>query len=66
MAGVEATLKWPNDVLVDGCKLGGLLVEVAGRRRGGVGIGLNVSTREDELPVETATSLRSAGGVDRP
>lgn len=59
---VEAALKWPNDVLVDGRKLGGLLVEVAG---GGVvvGIGLNVSTRADELPVETATSLLLAGGV---
>jgi BirA family biotin operon repressor/biotin-[acetyl-CoA-carboxylase] ligase len=59
---VEATLKWPNDVLVDGFKVGGLLVELAG---GGavVGIGLNVSTREDELPVPTATSLLLCGGV---
>jgi BirA family biotin operon repressor/biotin-[acetyl-CoA-carboxylase] ligase len=59
---VDAMLKWPNDVMVDGFKLGGVLVEVAG---GGVvvGVGLNVSTREDELPVETATSLLLCGGV---
>ncbi|HVV77915.1 MAG TPA: biotin--[acetyl-CoA-carboxylase] ligase [Mycobacteriales bacterium] len=59
---VEATLKWPNDVLVEGRKLGGLLVELAGGAAV-VGIGLNVSTRDDELPVETATSLLLAGGV---
>jgi BirA family biotin operon repressor/biotin-[acetyl-CoA-carboxylase] ligase len=59
---VDAMLKWPNDVLVDGFKLGGLLVEVAGGAVV-VGIGLNVSTREDELPVPTATSLLLCGGV---
>jgi len=61
VGGVEAMLKWPNDVLVDGFKLGGLLVEVAGGAAV-VGIGLNVSTREDELPVPTATSLLLCGG----
>jgi BirA family biotin operon repressor/biotin-[acetyl-CoA-carboxylase] ligase len=59
---VDATLKWPNDVLVDDRKLGGLLVELAGDAAV-VGIGLNVSTREEELPVATATSLLIAGGV---
>lgn len=62
VAGVDAMLKWPNDVLVDGRKLGGMLVEIAG---GGavVGIGLNVSTRADELPVDHATSVALAGGI---
>jgi BirA family biotin operon repressor/biotin-[acetyl-CoA-carboxylase] ligase len=62
VADVEAMLKWPNDVLVDGRKLGGLLVEIAG---GGavIGIGINVSTREDELASERATSIALAGGV---
>jgi BirA family biotin operon repressor/biotin-[acetyl-CoA-carboxylase] ligase len=59
---VDAVLKWPNDVLVDGRKLGGLLVEIAGGAAV-VGIGLNVSTRAEELPVETATSLFLAGGA---
>jgi BirA family biotin operon repressor/biotin-[acetyl-CoA-carboxylase] ligase len=58
---VDAMLKWPNDVLVDGRKLGGLLVEIAGGAAV-IGIGLNVSTREDELPIETATSLLLVGG----
>jgi BirA family biotin operon repressor/biotin-[acetyl-CoA-carboxylase] ligase len=62
VAYVDATLKWPNDVLVDGGKLGGLLVELAGEAAV-VGIGLNVSMREAELPVATATSLLVAGGA---
>ncbi|HVS67283.1 MAG TPA: biotin--[acetyl-CoA-carboxylase] ligase [Mycobacteriales bacterium] len=61
VGGVDAALKWPNDVLVGGRKLGGLLVEIAGGAAV-VGIGLNVSTRAEELPVETATSLLLAGG----
>lgn len=42
----HAGLKWPNDVLVDGRKLGGLLVEgggeFAGPARAVIGLGLNV------------------------
>jgi len=62
VAELPARVKWPNDVLVDGRKLGGILVE---RTTGGavvVGIGVNVSTRSDELPVPTATSVQIAGG----
>ncbi len=60
-AGIEAVLKWPNDVLVGGRKVCGLLAEVAD---GAVvlGIGLNVSTRADELP-DFATSLLLAGAT---
>jgi BirA family biotin operon repressor/biotin-[acetyl-CoA-carboxylase] ligase len=60
IAEVDAVLKWPNDVLVGNRKLGGILVEV---HDGAVvaGVGLNVSLREDELPVPTATSLTLAG-----
>lgn len=57
--GVE--LKWPNDVMHDGRKLGGILVEVADTAVV-VGVGVNVSTRADELPTEMATSLAIAGG----
>ncbi len=54
---VEATLKWPNDVLAPaGRTLAGLLAEAADGALV-VGVGLNVATRRDELPVETATSL---------
>lgn len=53
---VDARVKWPNDLVVGDRKLAGLLAEVAG---GGVvvGVGLNVSTRRDELPRADATSL---------
>jgi BirA family transcriptional regulator, biotin operon repressor / biotin---[acetyl-CoA-carboxylase] ligase len=62
---VETTLKWPNDVLAaDGRKLAGILaerVDVGGLPMAVVGVGLNVSTRADELPVPAATSLALAG-----
>ena len=57
---VEAQLKWPNDVLVDGRKLAGILAEVAGDAVV-IGMGINVSLRPAELPVPTATSLAIAG-----
>jgi BirA family transcriptional regulator, biotin operon repressor / biotin---[acetyl-CoA-carboxylase] ligase len=64
--GVRASLKWPNDLLAaDGAKLAGILGEVASGAVV-VGVGLNVSTRADELP-EGGTSLALAAGspVDR-
>ena len=65
VAGVTAALKWPNDVLIDGRKVAGILVERV-EEAVVVGVGLNVSTRADELPVESATSLALAGGsIDR-
>jgi len=59
---VEAALKWPNDVMVDELKIGGILSERVDDAVV-VGIGLNVSTRDDELPVGAATSLAIAGGA---
>lgn len=56
MTGLELGLKWPNDVLVADRKLAGILAEVVDGAVV-VGLGLNVSLRADELPVETATSL---------
>ncbi|MGW4092138.1 biotin--[acetyl-CoA-carboxylase] ligase [Nocardia sp. NPDC004750] len=64
-AGVAAELKWPNDVLIDGRKVAGILAEVAASAGGApavvVGLGLNVSLTEEELPVPHATSLTIAG-----
>ncbi|MEO6471626.1 MAG: biotin--[acetyl-CoA-carboxylase] ligase [Aeromicrobium sp.] len=65
--GVEAGLKWPNDVLVGDRKLAGILLERVETPSGPaaiVGVGLNVSMREDELPVETATSLAIEGATE--
>lgn len=66
LSGLEVGLKWPNDVLIGERKLAGLLAEVSGDAVV-LGIGINVSLREDELPVPAATSLRLAGSevVDR-
>ena len=69
--GVPTWLKWPNDLLtLDGRKLAGILAEsVSSPDRPAavvVGVGLNVSTRADELP-PTGTSLAQVTGapVDR-
>lgn len=63
---LDVRLKWPNDLLVGGRKVGGLLAEVAGDAVV-VGVGINVSTRAGELPREDATSLalETGGMVDR-
>jgi len=53
---VQPRLKWPNDVLAGGAKLGGILAERSGSAIV-VGIGLNVTQQLAELP-EGATSLR--------
>jgi BirA family biotin operon repressor/biotin-[acetyl-CoA-carboxylase] ligase len=70
--GVSARLKWPNDVVVDfedaddvpgwgsTRKVAGILCEVE-LDAVVVGIGINVSQTEDELPVAHATSLELAG-----
>ncbi|MFZ2178527.1 MAG: biotin--[acetyl-CoA-carboxylase] ligase [Rhodococcus sp. (in: high G+C Gram-positive bacteria)] len=59
-AKVRAELKWPNDVLIGGRKVAGILAEVAATTPDPavvVGIGINVSLTRDELPVPHATSL---------
>jgi biotin-[acetyl-CoA-carboxylase] ligase BirA-like protein len=58
--GVDASLKWPNDVQANGAKLAGILAEQAGGAIV-VGIGINVSAGRDELPVASATSLALEG-----
>ena len=63
--GTEArlTLKWPNDVLVDGAKLAGILLEseqVDGRRVLVIGIGVNVASAPEGLPYPAA-ALASLG-----
>ena len=64
--GLDACLKWPNDVLVGGAKVAGILAEQSGDAIV-VGAGINVSGRQDELPAAGATSLglAGAGGTDR-
>lgn len=58
--GVDATIKWPNDVLIDGDKLCGILVEMEADAESishaVVGIGLNANTKPD-VPDASPTSL---------
>lgn len=56
----RAGLKWPNDVLIDGKKVAGVLCE---RRKHAVavGFGVNLTLERDELPTPDATSLTLEG-----
>jgi len=61
--GGRLRLKWPNDILLDGAKLGGILIEsttLAMRRIGVVGIGINVASAPRALG-RSATCLSALG-----
>jgi BirA family transcriptional regulator, biotin operon repressor / biotin---[acetyl-CoA-carboxylase] ligase len=65
--GARAQIKWPNDVLLQGRKVAGILAEMKGVAVV-LGIGINVNQIADELPEGTkleAASLRSLDGVVR-
>lgn len=54
--------KWPNDVLVNGRKVCGVLAELLPERGGVViGAGVNLGMTVEQLPVDTATSLSIEG-----
>jgi BirA family biotin operon repressor/biotin-[acetyl-CoA-carboxylase] ligase len=65
--GIECRVKWPNDILVEGRKLAGILIEA--RPQDGwavIGVGLNLSIEQSEFPQElqqSATSLRNASAA---
>lgn len=55
----DIALKWPNDLLWQGSKLGGILIEIAGEAHGScavvIGVGLNI-----DLPLEIETLIDQA------
>jgi BirA family biotin operon repressor/biotin-[acetyl-CoA-carboxylase] ligase len=62
-AGVtNAQLKWPNDIVVDGCKLAGILIDVQGESGGPLyvvaGVGVNY-----RLNSSTAEAVAANGGI---
>ena len=62
--GVDANLKWPNDILVGEGKLAGILAEVAAPDPViVVGLGLNVTLTAEEAPDPRATSLLMLGST---
>lgn len=59
---IDAELKWPNDVLIAGRKVCGILAELLPDSSGVViGSGVNLTIPADSLPTPTATSLLLAG-----
>ena len=68
LSGDRVRLKWPNDVLVDGRKIAGILAETRNAGAGVelvLGIGINAGYRRGDFPAEleaTAGSLPAPGG----
>lgn len=66
LAPLPCGLKWPNDLLVEGKKIGGILIEAMihteGESRALIGFGVNVGQEPGEMP-ETATSVHQLGGT---
>jgi BirA family biotin operon repressor/biotin-[acetyl-CoA-carboxylase] ligase len=72
LTGLEPSLKWPNDVQIDGRKVAGILTESRSDRKrlknSTIGIGVNVHLDKSDFPPdlrEIATSIRAAGGEVR-
>ena len=72
--GLSVEIKWPNDILIGGCKAAGILTELSSDldhvRHVILGIGINVSQTPSDFPPDlrkVATSLRQAAGkpIDR-
>lgn len=67
IAGIDARLKWPNDVLIDGAKAGGILVEsrvdTLGNTQAVLGIGLNVNAAPSIPVLPSAISLHDAASA---
>jgi BirA family transcriptional regulator, biotin operon repressor / biotin---[acetyl-CoA-carboxylase] ligase len=62
--GLTAEIKWPNDVLLGGRKIAGVLAEVAGETVV-LGIGLNVNQRPEELTPQAKLPPTSLFALDR-
>ncbi len=68
--GVEAVIKWPNDLLVNGKKVCGILTELDAEmdriNSAVIGIGINVNNELEGELLEIATSLKMETGSDVP
>lgn len=72
LGAADVRLKWPNDILHQGRKLGGILIEVRGDALGPtaavIGIGLNVrvpAALEARIDQPVSDTMRAGAGVDR-
>jgi len=65
VAGFDARIKWPNDIVVGDCKLAGILAE--GDSAGTVVVGMGMNVRADAFPSELADSATAVDLMaDRP
>jgi len=60
---LAAQIKWPNDVMLDRRKVGGILAELKGEVVV-LGIGLNVNQTRDQLPAKTKVAVASLRTID--
>ena len=65
--GIQVDLKWPNDLLYQGRKLGGILLEISGEadrvRYAILGIGINVNLAKEDVPPELADIVTSVAMI---
>lgn len=73
VTGFNVTTKWPNDLMIDNKKVGGILTELKTKQQkitsAIVGIGINVNIDVHEFPEDMkqrATSLKNESGVSHP
>lgn len=61
ITGVKTEIKWPNDIYLDGKKLGGILCElVSGKSLTAVvGVGINTDAEKEEIPFELSDIMTS-------
>ncbi|MDB5525098.1 MAG: biotin--[acetyl-CoA-carboxylase] ligase [Rhizobium sp.] len=68
-AGDRLAIKWPNDILIDGKKLSGILIEAEnlpdGRHAVVIGCGINIAHRPDN-PLYPSITLSEAGAATSP
>ena len=67
IAPVECQVKWPNDIWLDGMKVGGVLIEAQPPEWAVIGVGLNLAIEPDEFPPDLrhpATSIDHGVGVE--
>ena len=69
VAGLEAQVKWPNDIFINGRKVAGILMELSAEvdhiHHVVIGVGMDVNQTASEFPPpirDIATSLRMSGG----
>ncbi|MBA7660105.1 Bifunctional ligase/repressor BirA [subsurface metagenome] len=73
IGGTEAKIKWPNDIILNGKKVAGILLESKLNNAGGayiLGIGINCHQKKDSFPAElqpiaTSIDIESCSIADR-